>query len=102
MIRAIDPATASSIWQRLRAGQRGIMVPSMYSGEARAAFDELVRRYPAEPELQQAIGRFLVDFERTLRDAEQRDPSGRLLQNHLVSEMGRVYLFLGHASGRLV
>lgn len=101
MVRAIDPTTASSIWQRLRAGQRGIMVPSMYNGEARAAFDELTRHYHSEPELQQAVGRFLVDFERTLRDAEQRDPSGRLLQSHLVSEMGRVYLFLGHASGRL-
>lgn len=101
MVRAIDQQTAAAIWQRLRAGQRGIMVASMYHGEARGAFDELTRRYHSDSELQQAVGRFLVDFERTLRDAEQRDPSGRLLQSHLVSEMGRVYLFLGHASGRL-
>ncbi|SDP26234.1 Apolipoprotein A1/A4/E domain-containing protein [Filomicrobium insigne] len=101
MVHAIDPATASAVWQRLRAGQRGIMVPSMYNGAARSAFDELSRRYHSDAELQQAVSRFLVDFERTLRDAEQRDPSGRLLQSHLVSEMGRVYLFLGHASGRL-
>jgi len=36
-----------------------------------------------------------------LRNVEQKDPSGRTLQNHLVSDSGRVYLFLAHASGRL-
>jgi hypothetical protein len=30
-----------------------------------------------------------------------QDPSGRLLHSHLVSDSGRVYLFLAHASGHL-
>src|SRR5262249_43459929 len=40
IVRALDPATASAIWSRLRAGQRGIMVRSIYSQEGRSAFDE--------------------------------------------------------------
>src|SRR5690606_14845786 len=39
--RALDQATASAIWSRFRAGQRGIMVRSIYSNEGRAAFDEV-------------------------------------------------------------
>ncbi len=101
MVQAIDPSTAQEIWNRLHTGQRGIMVPSIYPPPARAAFEELSRRYRIEPQLRDAIGKFLADFERTIRAAEQKDPSGRLVQNHLLSEMGRAYLFLAHVSGRL-
>ena len=99
--RALDPAAADAIWTRLRNGQRGIMARSIYSPEGRVAFDEISRRAKTDPDLQGTIGRYLADFERILRDAETRDPSGRLVQSHLVSDTGRVYLFLAPASGRL-
>lgn len=101
MVKAIEPSTAKEIWARLRAGQRGILVPSLYPPDARAAFEELRRRYANEVHLREAIGRFLADFEQTVRNAEQKDPSGQLIQSHLVSDMGRAYLFLAHVSGRL-
>jgi hypothetical protein len=47
------------------------------------------------------VDRFLVDFEWLVRDIESKDASGRSVQNHLISDSGRVYLFLAHASGRL-
>ncbi len=99
--RALDAATAEGLWSRLRAGQRGIMVRSIYSPEGRVAFDEISRRARSDPDLQATIGRYLGDFERILKEAEGRDPSGRMVQSHLVSDTGRVYLFLAHASGRL-
>lgn len=99
--RALDAATADALWSRLRSGQRGIMVRSIYSPEGRVAFDEISRRAATDPDLQATIGRYLTDFERILKDAETRDPSGRALQSQLVSDTGRVYLFLAHASGRL-
>lgn len=101
MVKAIDTRTAQEIWNRLRSGQRGIMVPSLYPPNARGAFEELRRRYVTEAPLREAIGRFLADFERTVRTAEQQDPSGRQVQANLLSEMGRAYLFLAHVSGRL-
>jgi hypothetical protein len=99
--RAIDPNTAAAIWARFRSGQRGIMVRSIYSAEGRTTFDEISRRYGADPDFQATVNRFMVDFEDLLRDADQRDPSGQTVQSHLVSNSGRVYLFLAHASGRL-
>jgi hypothetical protein len=99
--RALDPATTSAIWNRLRAGQRGVMIRNVYSPEGRAVFDEVSRRLGSDPDLARTINRYLADFERIQREAEAKDPSGRLVQNHLVSDTGRVYLFLAHASGRL-
>ncbi len=48
-----------------------------------------------------AVNHYLIDFENIRRDAEQRDPSGRAVHTHLLSDMGRVYLFLAHVSGRI-
>ena len=99
--RALDPATTNAIWTRIRGGQRGIMVRSIYSQEGRAAFDEVSRRVKTDAELARTVDRYLSDFERIQQEAESKDPSGRLVQNHLTSDTGRVYLFLAHASGRL-
>jgi len=99
--RALDPATASAIWGRIRAGQRNVLVRSIYAPETRALFDQIANRIRVDRDLEQSIFRYLTDFERIIKDAEARDPSGRTAQNHLVSDTGRVYLFLAHAAGRI-
>lgn len=101
LARAIDPMTAGAVWNRMRSGQKGVMVRSIYSQEGRAAFDEITRRLATEGELQRTVAQYLADFERSLADADARDPSGRLSYSQLVSDTGRVYLFLAHAAGRL-
>jgi hypothetical protein len=100
--RAIDPATTGAIWSRLRSGHRNVMVRSIYSADGRLAFDEVSRRYKTDAQLQQTVERYLADFESIKADAERRDPTGRMVETHLVSDSGRVYLFLAHASGRAV
>jgi F0F1-type ATP synthase membrane subunit b/b' len=99
--RALDPAVAADIWHRLGAGQRGIMVRSIYTAEGRALFDETVTRLRADQEFAQTSFQFLMDFERVLQESERQDPTGALAQGHLSSDYGRVYLFLAHASGRI-
>lgn len=99
--RALDSATASAIWGRIRAGQRNVLVRSIYAPEARTLFDQISSRIRMDSDLEQSIFRYLTDFERIIKDAEARDPSGRNAQNHLVSDTGRVYLFLAHAAGRI-
>jgi hypothetical protein len=99
--RALDGATAAAIWSKLRTGQRGIMVRSIYAQEGRETFDEVSRRYAAEPGFQATVNGYLNDFERILRETEQQDATGRAAQAYANSETGRVYLFLAHASGRL-
>ncbi len=101
MARGLDPTTASAIWSRFRAGQRGIMVRSIYTAEGRAAFDDVTERYKTNMDLRRTVDRFLANFEGMIRDLEQKYPSGRTVHDHLISDAGRVYLLLAHASGRL-
>lgn len=102
LARAIDGPTASAIWNRFRSGQRGFMVRSIYSEDGRNLFDEVSRRYRGDASFQQTVNRYLVEFESIVRQSEARDQSGHGVQNQLVSDMGRVYLLLAHAAGRLV
>jgi hypothetical protein len=101
MARALDATTASAIWSRFRTGQRGVMVRSIYTAEGRIAFDEVQRRYRAETAFRQTVDSYMQDFEQLLRDADHRDTTGRTAQTYIISDSGRVYLFLAHASGRL-
>jgi hypothetical protein len=100
--RALDPATAGAIWQRLAAGQRGIMVRSIYSPEGRGLFDETLARLANEPGFADTTQQYLIDFERVLQEADRQDPSGQTADGHLRSDYGRAYLFLAHAAGRIV
>lgn len=99
--RAVDPGTASAIWNRIRGGQRNVMVRSIYSPDARTAFDQIAARVKTDADLAQTVSRYLSDFERIIKDADTRDPTGRMAHSHLISDTGRVYLFLAHASGRI-
>ena len=99
--RAIDHRTAAEVWQRFRAGERGVLGRHIYSLEGQTTFDEISRRYDRESDFRMTVDRYIGDFERLLGEAEQTDPDGRMLQSYLTSENGRVYLLLAHASGRL-
>jgi ABC-type transporter Mla subunit MlaD len=98
---ALDAATADAVWARLRSGQRGVMVRSIYSSRGTALYDEVSQRCRSDIELSRAISRYLADFERAVMESDQRDPTGQLTHSQLISDAGRVYLFLAHASGRL-
>ncbi|HKB22811.1 MAG TPA: hypothetical protein VKC99_08515, partial [Methyloceanibacter sp.] len=99
--RAIHYRTAVDVWQRFRTGERGVLGRHIYSPDGQATFDEVARRYDREPDFRGTVDRYIGDFERLLGEAEASDPEGRMLQNYLTSESGRVYLLLAHASGRL-
>ncbi len=97
---ALDAASAGDIWERLRMGQRGVLDRRRYSPDGQLAFDDLVTRYRTDPQTQSTVSRYLADFEQALKDQDARDASGRLVQQQLVSDSGRAYLFLAHVSGR--
>jgi len=101
LARSIDIRTATEVWYRMRAGERGVLGRHIYTYDGQATFDEISNRYDRDPEFRNTVARYVADFERLLAEAEQSDPAGNMLQNYLTSETGRVYLLLAHASGRL-
>jgi hypothetical protein len=101
LARAIDQRTAQEVWYRLRSGDHAALGRHIYSLDGQATFDEIARRYDRDADFRGTVDRYIGDFERLLGEAEASDPEGRTVQNYLISETGRVYLLLAHASGRL-
>ena len=98
---AIDQNTASAVWQRFRRGERDIFNRQLYTSQGQATFDEITGRYQRDAAFRATVDRYIGDFERLLSDAERKGQNGQAIDNYLVSETGRVYLMLAHASGRL-
>ncbi|HXG78194.1 MAG TPA: hypothetical protein VNJ31_02485 [Methyloceanibacter sp.] len=101
LAHAIDYRTAVDVWQRFRSGERGVLGRHIYTQAGQIAFDEVSRRYDRDSEFRMTVDRYIGDFERMLGEVEASDPDGRMLNNYLTSDSGRVYLLLAHASGRL-
>jgi hypothetical protein len=99
---AVDEDVAAEVWRRYNKGEQNIISRSIYNREGQATFEQVKRRYENDTTFRHIVDRYLADFERMLQDASKADPKGRTVQTHLVSETGRIYLVLGHASGRLM
>ena len=101
MARAIDPQSALDVWSRFRRGEQGVFTRQIYTPEGESTFEEIARRLQSDQGFRSMAERYLSDFERMLREAGDRDPSGRLADGQIVGDMGRVYLLFAHAIGRL-
>ncbi len=99
---AVEDNVASDVWRRYHKGERNILNRGIYGRDGQATFDQVKHRYESNSTFRHIVDRYLADFERMLQDASKADPKGRTVQTHLTSETGRIYLVLGHASGRLV
>ena len=99
--QAMEQHVAADLWKRYQAGERAIFNRSLYTPDGQNTFDEVYHRYSTDSGFMNTVDNYLNDFERLLREADQRDPGGQLMQNYLTSDTGRVYLLLAHASGRL-
>ncbi len=99
--QAVDEDVAVEVWRRYNQGEHGIVSRNIYNREGQATFEQVKRRYENDTTFRHIVDRYLTDFERMLQDAKKADPKGRTMQSHLTSETGRIYLVLGHASGRL-
>ena len=98
---AIDPQTANVIWDAHRSGNRQVISRSRYAPAGQATFDQIAGRIRSDAGFKATIERYLGDFEQILQLSDQRDPTGRTSQAQILTEAGRVYLLLAHASGRL-
>lgn len=99
---AVEESVAADVWRRYHKGDRNILNRGIYGRDGQGTFDQVKHRYETDSTFRHIVDRYLADFERMLQDASKADPKGRTVQTHLTSETGRIYLVLGHASGRLV
>jgi hypothetical protein len=97
----IDNAAAVEMWDRWRRGDATAVSRRLYTEAGQQAFDEIRRRYKADPEFRETATRYTQEFERLLAKISQNDRDGSQWRGYLLSNTGKVYTILAHAAGRL-
>ena len=97
----IDNAAAMEMWDRWRRGDTAAASRRLYTEAGQQAFDEIRRRYRADPQFRDTTTRYTQEFERLLAKISQSDRDGSQWRAYLLSNTGKVYTILAHASGRL-
>ena len=64
-------------------------------------FDDLRRRYRSDTAFRDSVDRYVKEFERLLAKIGQSDRDGSQSRVAMLSDSGKVYVMLAHASGRL-
>jgi hypothetical protein len=99
--RAIDPAALGEAWQQYQMGAQNVFSRRIYTLTGQSTFDQVKRRMAADAEFGKNAASYMSEFEQLLQRAAQGgDPVGET-RAILVSDRGKVYTMLAHASGRL-
>jgi DNA anti-recombination protein RmuC len=97
----IDNAAAVEMWDRWRRGDTGAVSRRLYTEAGQQAFDDLRRRFRNDPQFRETTTRYMQEFERLLTKIGQNDRDGSQWRAYLLSNTGKVYTILAHASGKL-
>ena len=96
----IDNAAAVEMW--IDAPRRyGRVSRRLYTEAGQQAFDDLRRRLRTDPQFRETTTRYMQEFERLLSKIGQNDRDGAQWRAYLLSNTGKVYTILAHASGKL-
>ncbi|MGY6568614.1 MAG: hypothetical protein ACXIVE_06415, partial [Salinarimonas sp.] len=99
--RMVDHGALAGAWDRFNRGETNVFTREIYTEPGRQTFEEIRRKYAREPEFRRTVDRYVEEFERLLREVSRDDRDQLLTRSYLVSETGKVYTMLAHASGRL-
>ena len=97
----IDNAAAADMWDRWRRGDATGVSRRLYTEAGQETFDEIRRRYRSDAQFRETAARYTQEFERLLSKVSQNDRDGTQWRAYLMSNAGKVYTMLAHASGRL-
>ena len=99
--RAIDPAALGEAWQQYQMGAQNVFSRRIYTLTGQSTFDQVKRRLGSDADFMKNAASYMQEFEQLLQRAAQGgDPVGET-RAILISDRGKVYTMLAHASGRL-
>jgi flagellar motor protein MotB len=99
--KAMDQAALAEAWQRYQSGEQNVFSRRIYTLTGQATYDEVRKRIQRDQDFAATAATYMAEFEQLLkRAAGGTDPVAET-REFLLSDRGRVYTMLAHASGRL-
>jgi hypothetical protein len=98
--KAIDHDAAVELWERQKRGESNLFTRRLYTLQGQQTFDEIRRKYQRDGEFKTAVDRYIADFEKLLAEVGRNSKDRNATNGYLISDTGKVYTMLAHASGR--
>ncbi|ENN94598.1 hypothetical protein [Bartonella vinsonii] len=101
IVRAINHNAVVELWDHYRRGQKNIVTERLYTLNGKTIFEMIKKKYMSDVDFKQSVNQYIADFEKLLRDVSHGSASSNSVRKYLISDTGKVYTMLAHASGRI-
>ncbi len=101
IVQAVNHNAVIELWDHYRRGQKNIITERLYTLNGKKIFDVIKKKYMSDLDFKRSIDQYIMDFEKLLRDVSRDSSSSNSTRKYLVSDTGKVYTMLAHASGRI-
>jgi hypothetical protein len=99
--KAMDQGALAEAWQRYQSGEQNVFSRRIYTLTGQATYDEVRRRIQRDQDFAKTATTYMSEFEQLLKRAATGANPAEETREYLLSDRGRVYTMLAHASGRL-
>jgi hypothetical protein len=99
--RSMDQAALAEAWQRYQSGEQNVFSRRIYTLTGQATYDEVRKRIQRDADFAKTATTYMSEFEQLLKRAATGASPVEETREYLLSDRGRVYTMLAHASGRL-
>jgi len=99
--RAIDDGALAEAWGRYQAGESNVFSRRIYTLTGQGTYDEVRKRLQRDADFMRTAQAYMSDFEQLLKRAAAGPRPAAETREYLLSDRGKVYTTLAHASGRL-
>ena len=101
LARLVDREEAEKLWRGYSRGDKTLFIRSLLSGGEKKSMLAIKKRYEEDDTFRRHVTRYVEDFERLLAQANEADPDNLLSSAFVPSDLGRLYVALSRAIGRM-
>jgi len=99
--RSMDQNALGEAWRRYQAGEQAVFSRRIYTLSGQGTYDDVRKRVQRDADFAKTAQTYMSEFEQLLQQAASSPNPGAAALDYLLSDRGKVYTMLAHASGRL-
>ncbi|MBB5073006.1 hypothetical protein HNQ69_000110 [Bartonella callosciuri] len=101
IVQAMNHNAVVELWDHYRREQKNIVPERLYTLNGKTMFEMIKKKYMNDIDFKRSVNQYIADFEKLLRNISRSAGSSNSVQKYLISDTGKVYTMLAHASGRI-
>ncbi len=97
----LEPNISDAVWRRFHAGDRGAFTRQLLQMQEPSSSSTIKKKFEDDPAFREHVLRYLSQFDTLLAQAKECDPLEVLGAAFVTADVGKLYLVLSRAVGRV-